>query len=154
MVTETPSRQITTIRPTRGWLSIDLHELWAYRELLYFLVWRDVKVRYKQTLLGVIWVVIQPLFMALLFTLIFSRLAGISSSGAPYALFAFVALLPWNLFAKGLSEGSTSLVANERLVTKVYFPRLILPTSAVVTGITGIVIATAVITFICQILGV
>ena len=135
MATELPPQRVTVIRPTRGWVPVNLREVWGYRELLYFLVWRDVKVRYKQTVLGVAWGIIQPLFMAILFSVIFGQLAGISADGAPYVLFAFVALLPWNLFAKGLSEGSTSLVSNERLVTKVFFPRLILPASAVVAGL-------------------
>ena len=145
MATESPSQQVVVIRPARGWLPIRFRELWEYRELLYFLVWRDVKVRYKQTVLGVTWVVLQPLFLALLFTVIFGQLAGISSEGVPFALFAFVALLPWNLFAKGLYEGSTSLVANERLVTKVYFPRLILPASAVVGGLVDFMIGVGVL---------
>lgn len=136
--------QETVIRPSRGWVPVNLRELWAYRELLYFLVWKDIKVRYKQTALGVIWVVIQPLLLALLFTFVFSRLQGISV-GAPYALFAFAALLPWNLFAKGLSEGSTSLVANERMVTKVYFPRLLLPASVVVAGLVDFTIGLGVL---------
>lgn len=134
MATETPARQVVVIRPSRGWAPIRFSELWAYRELLYFLVWRDVKVRYKQTVLGVIWVVIQPLFVSLLFAFIFSRLPGISV-GVPYVLFVFTGLVVWNLFAKGLSDGSTSLVSNERLVTKVYFPRLLLPASVVVAAL-------------------
>jgi len=154
MVTKEASPEITLIQPTKGWAAIRLRELWAYRELAFFLVWRDVKVRYKQTALGVIWVVIQPLFLALLFTVIFGQLAGISSAGVPYALFAFVGLLPWNLFAKGLSEGSTSLVANERLVTKVYFPRLILPASAVVGGLVDFTISLGVLVALMLYFGV
>ena len=154
MVTKEASPEITLIQPTKGWAAIRLRELWAYRELAFFLVWRDVKVRYKQTALGVIWVVIQPLSLALLFTVIFGQLAGISSAGVPYALFAFVGLLPWNLFAKGLSEGSTSLVANERLVTKVYFPRLILPASAVVGGLVDFTISLGVLVALMLYFGV
>ena len=145
MATEFPSEHVVTIRPTRGWVPVNLRELWAYRELLYFLVWRDVKVRYKQTVLGVIWVVIQPLFMALVFTFIFGQLKGISVPGVSFVLFAFTALLPWNLFTRGLSEGSTSLVANERLVTKVYFPRLLLPASAVAAGLVDFTIGLGVL---------
>lgn len=133
------------IRPTRGWMAVNWQELWAYRELLYFLVWRDIKVRYKQTVLGVLWVIIQPLFMALIFTFIFGRLAGITVPGVPFLLFAFASLLPWNLFTKGLSEGSTSLVANERLVTKVYFPRLLLPASSVAAGLVDFTIGLVVL---------
>lgn len=145
MVTETPSRQITTIQPTRGWLSIDLHELWAYRELLYFLIWRNVKVRYRQTVLGIGWAVLQPVFMMIVFTVFFGQLAGIPSGGIPYPIFAYVALLPWNLFALGLTGASTSLSANENLITKVYFPRLLLPLSAVLVGLVDFSVALAVL---------
>jgi len=140
MATEFPSEHVVIIRPTRGWVPVNLRELWAYRELLYFLVWRDLKVRYKQTVLGVVWVVIQPLFMMLVFTFLFGTIARIDTDPLPYALFVFVGLLPWNLFAKGLSEGSTSLVANENLIRKVYFPRLILPAAAVISGLVDFVI--------------
>lgn len=135
MATETRSAPTVIIQPSRGWVPIKLRELWAHRELLYFLVWRDLKVRYKQTVLGVVWVVIQPLFMMLVFTFLFGTVARIDTDPVPYALFVFVGLLPWNLFAKGLSEGSTSLVANEQLITKVYFPRLILPAAVVISGL-------------------
>jgi lipopolysaccharide transport system permease protein len=119
----------------------NLRELWAYRELLYFFVWRDVKVRYKQTVLGVAWAVIQPVFMMFVFTLFFGQLARVPSDGVPYPIFAYVALLPWNLFARGLTDASTSLVANQNLVTKVYFPRLMLPASAVLAGFVDFSIA-------------
>jgi len=135
VATETRSAPTVIIQPSRGWVPIKLRELWAHRELLYFLVWRDLKVRYKQTVLGVVWVVIQPLFMMLVFTFLFGTVARIDTDPVPYALFVFVGLLPWNLFAKGLSEGSTSLVANEQLITKVYFPRLILPAAVVISGL-------------------
>ncbi len=129
------------IRPNSGWMPLDLHQLWEYRELLYFLTWRDVKVRYKQTVLGVAWAVIQPLFMMLIFTLFFGRLAKIPSDGLPYPIFAFTALLPWQLFSRALTDASTSLVANERLITKVYFPRLLVPTSAVMASLVDFAIA-------------
>jgi len=145
MAVELSSQSVTVIGPTRGWVSVNLRELWAYRELLYFLVWRDVKVRYKQTVLGVTWVVIQPLFMALLLTFVFGQLPGFSVPGVPFVLFALAALLPWNLFTRGLSEGSTSLVSNERLVTKVYFPRLFLPAASVVAGLVDLTVGLGVL---------
>src|SRR4051794_37499796 len=107
---------VLSIKPARGLPSLELKELWAYRELLYFLTWRDVKVRYKQTALGAAWAIIQPLFMMLVFTLFFSRLGGLPSDGSPYPVFTYCALLPWQLFAHALSESSNSLVANERLI--------------------------------------
>ncbi|MEP6913214.1 MAG: ABC transporter permease [bacterium] len=125
----------TFIDPPSGWTSIGFRELWEYRELLYFLTLRDVKVRYKQTALGAAWAVIQPLFMMLVFSLFFGRLAKIPSDGIPYPIFTFCALLPWQLFAHALTESSNSLVANERLITKVYFPRLVVPMSAVLGGL-------------------
>jgi len=145
MNVDAPTQRVTVIRPTRGWKAVNWRELWAYRELLYFLVWRDIKVRYKQTVLGVLWVIIQPLLMALIFTFVFGRLAGITIPGIPFLLFAFASLLPWNLFTKGLAEGSTSLVSNERLVTKVYFPRLLLPAAAVVAGLVDFTIGLGVL---------
>lgn len=116
----------------RGW-SLDLKSLWDYRELVYFLVWRDVKVRYKQTAVGIAWVILQPLFTTMLFLLIFSRLARIPSDGVPYPLFAYSALLSWNLFAQSLTRGGDSVVQNANLITKIYFPRLILPMAAILS---------------------
>src|SRR5829696_6995909 len=133
--------RLTVIQPSRGWVPLRLRELWEYRELLYFLTWRDVKVRYKQTALGAAWAVIQPFFMMIVFSLFFGKLGGIPSDGIPYPVFAFCALLPWQLFAHALSESSNSLVANERLITKVYFPRLIVPISAVLGGLVDFAIA-------------
>jgi lipopolysaccharide transport system permease protein len=129
------------IGPARSWSAIGLKELWEYRELLYFLTWRDVKVRYKQTALGAAWAVIQPVFMMLVFSLFFGRLAKVPSDGIPYPIFTFCALLPWQLFAHALTESSNSLVANERLITKVYFPRLVVPISAVLGGLVDFAIA-------------
>ena len=131
----------TFIDPPSGWTSIGFRELWDYRELLYFLTLRDVKVRYKQTALGAAWAVIQPLFMMLVFSLFFGRLAKIPSDGIPYPIFTFCALLPWQLFAHALTESSNSLVANERLITKVYFPRLVVPMSAVLGGLVDFAVA-------------
>ena len=135
------SEQVTRISPASAWPTIDLRELWDYRELLYFLTWRDLKVRYKQTALGAAWAVIQPLFMMLVFSLFFGRLAGVPSDGVPYPVFTFCALLPWQLFAHALTESSNSLVGNQNLITKVYFPRLVVPMSAVLGGLVDFAIA-------------
>jgi lipopolysaccharide transport system permease protein len=129
------------IKPETGLSSLALRELWEYRELLYFLTWRDLKVRYKQTVLGAAWAIIQPFFMMVVFTLFFGRLARIPSDGIPYPVFVYCALLPWQLFAHSLTESSNSLVANERLITKVYFPRLVIPISAVLGGLIDFSIA-------------
>ena len=133
------------IRPSSNWTSINLRELWEYRELLYFLVWRDVKVRYKQTALGAAWAVIQPLMMMVVFSLFFGYLARVPSDGIPYPIFTFCALLPWQLFSHALTESSNSLVANERLITKVYFPRLVVPIAAVLGGMVDFAIAFAIL---------
>src|SRR5882724_11507887 len=129
------------IEPPKGWASIGLRELWDYRELLYFLTWRDVKVRYKQTALGAAWAIIQPLFMMLVFSLFFGRLAKVPSDGIPYPIFTFCALLPWQLFANALTESSNSLVGNQNLITKVYFPRLVVPIAAVLGGLVDFAVA-------------
>ena len=127
------------IAPSRGWLPVNFHELWEYRELLYFLIWRDVKVRYKQTLLGVAWAVLQPLFTMLLFSLFFGRLAKIPSDGAPYPIFSYTALVIWTFFANGLTQSSNSLITNANLIKKVYFPRLAVPVAAVLAGLVDFV---------------
>jgi len=131
------------IEPSRGWVSLKLRELWEYRELLYFLVWRDIKVRYKQTVLGAAWAVIQPFFTMVVFSVFFGRLAKVPSDGIPYPLFAFAALVPWNFFASGLSQSSDSLVASANLIKKVYFPRLAIPIATVLAGIVDFAIAFA-----------
>ena len=125
---------VVRIEPARTWTSIGFNELWQYRELLYFLIWRDVKVRYKQTLLGAAWAIIQPFFMMVVFSLFFGRLAGVPSDGIPYPVFTFCGLLPWQLFAHALTESSNSLVGSQHLITKVYFPRLVIPIAAVLGG--------------------
>ena len=132
---------VSFIQPPKGWASPGLKELWDYRELLYFLTWRDIKVRYKQTVLGAAWAIIQPFFMMVVFSLFFGYLAKVPSDGIPYPIFAYCALLPWQLFAHALTESSNSLVANERLITKVYFPRLVVPISAVLGGLLDFAIA-------------
>ena len=142
---EIPNSQIAVptflIGPAERWTSIGLKELWEYRELLYFLTWRDIKVRYKQTALGAAWAIIQPVFMMMVFSLFFGRFAKVPSDGIPYPVFVFCALLPWQLFAHALTESSNSLVANERLITKVYFPRLVVPISAVLGGLVDFAVA-------------
>jgi len=120
----------TVIRPSRSWVALNLRELWAYRELVYFFVWRDLKVRYKQTLFGVLWAVVQPVGLMVVFSLFLGRISGIGPSNVPYPLFVFAGLVPWTLFAKALSGASDSLVAASNLIQKVYFPRLLLPISA------------------------
>jgi lipopolysaccharide transport system permease protein len=132
---------VTRIRPSHGWVPLQLGELWSYRELLYFLVWRDIKVRYKQTALGAAWAIIQPFFTMLVFTIFFGRLANIQSDGVPYALFSFAALVPWTFFANGLSQSADSLVSNSNLIKKVYFPRLVVPFAAVLSGIVDFLLA-------------
>jgi lipopolysaccharide transport system permease protein len=131
----------TIIQPTNGWISLGLAELWNYRELLFFLAWRDVKVRYKQTALGVSWAVLQPLLGMVIFTIFFGRLAKVPSDGIPYPLFSYSALLAWQLFAYSLTESSNSVVANERLITKVYFPRLVIPMASVLAGLVDFAVA-------------
>lgn len=129
------------IQPRRGWSPIDLGELWQYRELLYFLMWRDIKVRYKQTALGAAWAVLQPLLAMAIFTLIFGRFAHIPSDGVPYALFAYCGLVPWTFFAYALTQTSQSLVSDANLISKVYFPRLVIPISATLAGCMDLAIA-------------
>lgn len=134
---------VIRIEPTRGWVAVKLNELWAYRELLYFLVWRDLKVRYKQTLLGATWALVQPLFTMLVFSLFFGRLAGIPSDGVPYPLFALAALIPWTYFANALGQSSNSLVNSAHLIAKVYFPRLVIPLASILVGLVDLAIASS-----------
>src|SRR5262249_2215314 len=122
---------VTCIRSSSGWQLVNVRELWQFRELLFFLIWRDVKVRYKQTVLGAAWAILQPLMMMAIFTIFFGRMAGLSSGGIAYPLFAFAGLLPWTFFSTAISNGSNSVVASERLITKVYFPRLAIPFASV-----------------------
>jgi lipopolysaccharide transport system permease protein len=123
------------IRPSKGWLTLDFKELWRYRELIFFLTWRDIKVRYKQAVLGIAWAVLQPLLTMLIFTVIFGVLLQTPSQGLPYPLFALSALLPWQLFATALQRASISLVGNANLITKIYFPRLAIPLSSVMAAL-------------------
>jgi len=136
-----PNEPLVVIQPSRPWSIINLKDIWAYRELLYFLTWRDVKVRYKQTALGAAWAILQPLFMMLIFTIFFGRLAGVSSNGLPYPLFALAGLVPWTFFSNAVTASSNSLVGSANLITKVYFPRLIVPTAAMLAGFVDFALA-------------
>jgi lipopolysaccharide transport system permease protein len=140
----TKNQQITSmirIEPSRGWVSLGLKELWAYRELLYFLVWRDIKVRYKQTVMGVAWAIIQPLFTMVIFSLFFGRLAQVPSDGIPYPIFSFAALVPWTFFANAITQASNSLVNNTNMLKKIYFPRLTMPLSAALASMVDFILA-------------
>lgn len=129
------------LQPRAGWQAVDLKELWAYRELLYFLTWRDIKVRYKQTALGAAWAILQPLMTMIVFSLFFGRMAGISSGDLPYPIFVFAGLLPWTFFANAVGGAGQSVVGSERLITKVYFPRIMIPFSAVAAGLLDFAVA-------------
>jgi lipopolysaccharide transport system permease protein len=129
------------IEPSKGWVPVNLNELWEYRELLYFLGWRDIKVRYKQTALGAVWALIQPVSTMVIFSLFFGRLANVPSDGIPYPIFAYAALVPWTFFANGLSQASISVVGSGNLVKKVYFPRLAIPLAAVLSGVVDFALA-------------
>lgn len=134
----------TRIRPASGWFTLDLRELWAYRDLLAILMARDIKIRYKQTLLGVIWVILQPLVAALLFAVIFGKFANLPSGGVPYGLYVFAALLPWNLFSGALQRAGTSLISDSRLIAKVYFPRIVIPVASTGAVLVDFIVAWAV----------
>lgn len=134
-------RPLSIIRPRRGWQLVNIGELWAYRGLIYFLTWRDVKVRYKQTFLGATWAIIQPAMMMVVFTIFFSRMAGVPSGDLPYPVFVFAGLLPWTFFSNAIGSASQSVVGNQSLVTKVYFPRLIIPLGAAAAGLVDFAIA-------------
>ena len=133
------------IRPTKGWASLRLGEVWEFRELLFFLAWRDVKVRYKQTALGAMWAILQPLLTMLIFTIFFGGLARVGSDGLPYPIFSYTGLLPWTLFAQGLGQAANSLVGASNLIKKVYFPRLIIPLASVLVGLVDFVVAFSVL---------
>jgi lipopolysaccharide transport system permease protein len=122
---------VTVIEPSQGWMPLKLRELWAYREVLYFLIWRDLKVRYRQTIMGAAWAVVQPLATALVFTIFFGKVAKIPSEGVPYPVFALTGLVPWTFFSNGLTQSANSLVANRHLISKIYFPRPLLPLARV-----------------------
>ena len=132
---------VLRIRPSKGWVSLKLGELWQYRELLYFLIWRDIKVRYKQTALGAAWAIIQPVMTMVVFSLFFGKLGKIPSDGVPYPIFSYAALVPWTFFANGLAQSSNSLVGSSNLITKVYFPRLAIPIATVLSGVVDFLLA-------------
>lgn len=136
-----PNLPELVIRPSKGWSNLGIREVWTYRELLHVLVWRDIKVRYKQTALGVAWAILQPFLTMVVFSVFFGGLAKVPSDGIPYPLFVYAALLPWQLFAYSLTESTNSLVANQNLITKVYFPRLVVPLSAVLAGLADFAVA-------------
>jgi lipopolysaccharide transport system permease protein len=138
-----PGHDVPVIRiePSRGWVSLQLRALWKYRELLYFLIWRDVKVRYKQTVLGAAWAIIQPFFTMVVFSIFFGKLAQVPSDGIPYPIFSYAALVPWSFFAYGLGNASNSLIGDARLIRKVYFPRLVMPISTVLAGFVDFILA-------------
>lgn len=138
-----PSEPLVVVEPRKSWVGINLRDLWTYRELLYFLTWRDVKVRYKQTLLGAAWALLQPFLLMLIFTFFFSRLAGINSGSVPYPLFAYAGLLPWTFFANAVANGGNSLIGSSNLITKVYFPRMFIPAAAVAAGLVDLAISFA-----------
>jgi len=129
------------VEPSHGWLRLELGDLWRYRELLYFLTWRDIKVRYKQTFLGASWAILQPLLTMILFSVVFGYFAGLPSEGVPYPVFTLTALVPWQLFAYALNQSSTSLIADKNLITKIYFPRLVIPLSSVLSALLDFLIA-------------
>jgi homopolymeric O-antigen transport system permease protein len=137
--------RVIRLQRSRGWVSLKLGDLWAYRELVYFLTWRDVKVRYKQTVLGAAWAILQPLLTMLVFSLFFGKLAKMPSEGVPYPVFTLAALVPWTFFSNGLTQSSNSLVGNANLITKVYFPRLIVPVATILSGVIDFVLALVVL---------
>jgi len=139
------SLPVIYLKPLKGWVSLGLREIAEYHELLYFFIWRDIKIRYKQTFLGASWAIIQPLFTMVVFSLFFGRLAKVPSDGIPYPLFSFAALVPWTFFANGLSLGANSVVNSSNLVTKVYFPRLVMPLATVLSGAVDFALAFAVL---------
>jgi lipopolysaccharide transport system permease protein len=141
LITSEDDTPITRIAPSTGWISLRLGDLWEYRELLYFLTWRDILVRYKQTVLGVAWAIIQPLFTMVVFSLFFGKLAKIPSDNIPYPIFSYAALVPWTFFSNSLTKASNSLVGNATLIRKIYFPRLAMPIAAVLSEIIDFVLA-------------
>lgn len=142
------NENILVIQPSRGWRHINLREIWRYRELLYFFTWRDVKVRYKQTIIGILWAVLQPLITMLVFTIFFGKLAKVPSEGIPYPIFVYTGLLPWTYFAQSLARSSGSIVANSGMIKKVYFPRLITPIAASMSALVDFMISFIILLFL------
>jgi lipopolysaccharide transport system permease protein len=133
--------EVIYLRPSRGWIALDLIDLWRYRELVYFMIWRDIKVRYKQTLLGASWAILVPFLSMVVFTIFFGRLAKIPSDNVPYPIWSYTALLPWTLFTNAITSAGRSMVAHRTMVTKIYFPRLIIPIASVLSGVVDFAIA-------------
>lgn len=146
--------QETIIKPRKGWVNLNFRELWQFRELLYFLAWRDIKVRYKQTALGVIWAVLQPLLTMVVFSVLFGRLAKMPSEGVPYPIFVFLGLLPWQYFASVLGQSTNIVVAEKNMITKIYFPRLIMPASTAVSAFLDFFIASTILAIMMVYYGV
>ena len=136
-----PQKPLVTIKPRQSWVALDLRNLWTYRELLYFLIWRDVKVRYKQTVLGVAWAILQPVIMIVIFSIIFGRVAGLPSDGIPYALFAYAGVVTWTFFSSAVTKSGNSMVGSAHLITKIYFPRMIIPAAAVCATVVDLLLA-------------
>jgi len=149
-----PQHNHLRIEPSKGWVSLKLRELWEYRELLYFLTWRDIKVRYKQTVLGAAWAIIQPFFTMVVFSLFFGGLAKVPSDDVPYPIFSYAALVPWTFFAYGLQQSSNSLVSSANLLKKIYFPRLVIPISSVISGVVDFVLAFVVLLLMMLVYGI
>jgi len=139
-ITKTADEEVVILRPSRGWIALNLRDLWRYRELIYFLTWRDIKVRYKQTVLGAAWAIIQPLVNMIVLTIIFGNFAKMPTDDIPRPIFTFTALLPWGLFSKALSDAGRSMLSNRNMITKVYFPRLIIPLASVMGGVVDFLI--------------
>ncbi len=137
----TNETDLIILRPSRGWSALELGDIWKYRELLVFLTWRELKVRYQQTLLGATWAILQPVLQMVVFTFIFGGIARMTSQGIPYPIFSYTALLPWGLFAKALTDAGRSMVSNRNMITKIYFPRLIMPMASVLSGLVDFMIA-------------
>jgi len=137
----TNRKNVLRIEPSKGWVPLKIHDLWEYRELVYFLVWRNVKIRYKQTVLGASWAIIQPFMTMVVFSLFFGKLAKVPSDNVPYPIFSFAALVPWTFFANSLDLASKSLIGSAQLITKVYFPRLVIPIATVLSGVVDFVVA-------------
>ena len=144
-MTESTPLPVIMLKPPKGFSALNLRDLWIYRELVFFMIWRDIKVRYKQTLLGAAWAILQPVMTMIVFTIFFGNLAEVPSDGVPYPIFTYTALLPWQLFSKALQDAARSLVANRHMITKVYFPRLVLPLASIMAGLVDFAIALVVL---------
>jgi lipopolysaccharide transport system permease protein len=144
-MTDSMPLPVILLKPPKGFSALNLRDLWIYRELVFFMIWRDIKVRYKQTLLGASWAILQPVMTMIVFTIFFGNLADVPSDGVPYPIFTYTALLPWQLFSKALQDAARSLVANRHMITKVYFPRLVLPLSSIMAGLVDFAIALVVL---------